>query len=156
MRSPSSATSLPKRTVTISRSSSRGTRSVDKKLGHHYRSGLERSIGDALKRQGVPFDYEPFKIEYEVPTRVAKYNPDFVLSNGIIIEAKGRFETKDRQKHIRIKKQHPDLDIRFVFNNPKATISKTSKTTYAMWCDRNGFQYAKNLVPEEWINEPRP
>ena len=139
--------------MTKSRSNGRGTRSKDKALGHHYRSGLERNIGDALKRKGIPFEFEWTKIEYDVPNRTAKYNPDFRLPNGIIIEAKGRFDTKDRQKHLLIKRQRPDLDIRFVFTNPSNTISKTSSTTYAMWCDKHGFKYSKGLIPQEWINE---
>tara|TARA_R110002095_G_scaffold124022_1_gene107773 strand:+ start:107 stop:295 length:189 start_codon:yes stop_codon:yes gene_type:complete len=60
---------------------------------------------------------------------------------------------EDRQKHILIRKQRPDLDIRFVFDNPNARISKTSKTTYAAWCEKNGFLYARKTIPREWIDE---
>ena len=52
-----------------------------------------------------------------------------------------------------VQQQHPDLDIRFVFSNPLTRISKKSKTTYAMWCEKHGFQYAKGLIPEAWIQE---
>lgn len=137
-------------TKTTSRSR-RPERSHDEDLGHHYRSGLERRIGDALKRRGIPFDYETVKVEYEVPKRTSTYTPDFILPNGIIVEAKGRFETRDRHKHIEVKKQHPDMDIRFVFSNPNQRISKTSKTTYAMWCEKHGFEYAKGEIPDDWL-----
>lgn len=76
--------------------------------------------------------------------------------NGIIIETKGRFMTADRQKHLMIQQDHPDLDIRFVFNNPNARISKTSKTTYAKWCEKYGFKYAKGSIPEAWLKERGP
>ena len=66
---------------------------------------------------------------------------DFILPNGIIIEAKGQFVSSDRSKHKLIKEQHPDLDIRFVFSNSRTRIGKKSKTTYAMWCDRFGFNF---------------
>lgn len=81
------------------------------------------------------------------------YTPDFVLANGIIVETKGRFITSDRQKHLMIKEQHPDLDIRFVFSNPNSKLYKGSKTTYADWCDKHGFKWAKEEIPLEWIKE---
>jgi hypothetical protein len=73
----------------------------------------------------------------------------------LIIETKGRFVTEDRQKHLLIKAQHPELDIRFVFSNSRAKISKTSKTTYAAWCDKYGFKYADKRIPEAWLEESK-
>ena len=122
-------------------------------IKHGYRSGLEDKVSRQLKELGVSFEYEILKIEYEVNEK-RKYTPDFrILSNGIIVETKGRFVTADRKKHLLVKKQRPDLDIRFVFSNSRAKINKGSKTTYGDWCDKNGFQYADKLIPEEWINE---
>jgi len=120
-----------------------------------YRSGLESKIADQLKGLGIDPQYETMKIAFTQPEKKRKYTPDFILPNGIIIESKGRLMPEDRAKHCMIQEQHPELDIRFVFTNPNATISKTSKTTYAMWCEKNGFKYAKGLIPEAWINEPR-
>ena len=119
-------------------------------IKHGYRSGLEDRISDQLRSLRVPFKYEEFKIKYEV-NEVRTYTPDFELPNGIIIESKGRFVAADRKKHLLVKKQHPKLDIRFVFSNSRAKISKGSKTTYAMWCEKNGFQYADKLIPKEWL-----
>jgi hypothetical protein len=34
-----------------------------------------------------------------------------------------------------------------------ARIGKKSKTTYALWCERNGFQYANKHIPSAWIEE---
>ena len=45
------------------------------------------------------------------------------------------------------------MDLRFVFNNSKAKLSKKSKTTYADWCNKNGFKFADKLIPDEWFNE---
>lgn len=115
-----------------------------------YRSGLEDRISKQLKSLSVPVKYEEMKIKYAI-NEVRTYTPDFELPNGIIIETKGRFVVADRKKHLLIKKQHPDLDIRFVFSNSKAKINKGSKTTYGMWCDKHGFLYADKLIPEEWI-----
>ena len=118
-----------------------------------YRSGLEDKISDQLKEAGVAFEYETLKIKYTVPETLHTYTPDFILPNGIIVESKGRFVVADRKKHLYVQKQHPDLDIRFVFSNSKAKISKGSKTTYADWCNKNDFLFADKLIPEEWINE---
>jgi len=118
-----------------------------------FRSGLEERLAKQLESLGVSFGYETFTINYLRPAKNSRYTPDFTLPNGIIIEAKGRFLTKDRQKHLQVKSQYPKLDIRFVFSNPNQRISKISKTTYAKWCETNGFKYAKERIPKEWIAE---
>ena len=123
-------------------------------LDKGFRSGLEEINADFLKRQDHTVQYEFFKLVYTKPAKPSKYTPDFPLLNCIVVETKGRFVTADRQKHILIKQQHPGLDLRFVFDNPKQRISKTSKTTYAMWCEKNGFKFAKKLIPQEWLSEP--
>lgn len=120
-----------------------------------YRSGLEDRTAAHLTSLGVSYTYEEKPVFYVKPARASRYTPDFILPNGIIIETKGRFVTADRQKHILIKEQHPELDIRFVFSNPNTRISKQSKTTYAMWCDRHGFMYSRADIPSAWIAEPK-
>lgn len=118
------------------------------------RSGLEAGVAADLTSKGVAFkgEKELKAIEYR-NLKVKKYHPDFELPNGIIIETKGWWKTQDRTKHLCIKSQHPELDIRFVFSNPNAKLNSKSKTTYAMWCEKYGFKYAKGLVPQEWIDE---
>lgn len=128
------------------------TRSAEIREG--YRSGLEESTDADLRSRGVSFEYETHVIRYEQPARMSRYTPDFILPNGIIIETKGRFIAKDRQKHLLVKAQHPDLDIRFVFSNPKSWLTKNKKTSYAMWCERHGFLFAKKIIPEAWLQEP--
>jgi hypothetical protein len=118
-----------------------------------YRSGLEEVNAEYLTSNGVGYTYEELIIDFKEPEKSRKYTPDFQLSNGIIVETKGRFITADRQKHLLIKKQHPSLDIRFVFSNSKSKISKTSKTTYADWCVKNGFMFADKVIPLKWTQE---
>jgi len=120
---------------------------------HSFRSGLEARIAGHLEELGIKYTFEEEKIRYNRPAQSATYTPDFVLPNGIIIEAKGRFVTKDRQKHLLIRDQSPHFDIRFVFSNPACKIGKGSKTSYADWCDKKGFLYAKEIIPVSWINE---
>jgi hypothetical protein len=122
-------------------------------LAHGYRSGLEEQIARQLEAAGVSADYEAHVIPYIKPEKRAKYTPDWKLPNGIIVETKGRFITEDRQKHLLVKAQHPELDIRFVFSNSRQRISKTSPTTYAMWCEKNGFAFADKFIPQAWLEE---
>jgi hypothetical protein len=125
------------------------------RLAHGFRSGLEKRIADDLASRGVKFDYEKTKIKYQIPEREATYTPDFVLlDNGIIVESKGIFKADDRQKHLLIKAQHPELDIRLVFSRANAPIYKGSKTTHAMWATKHGFKFAEKLIPPEWHKEP--
>jgi hypothetical protein len=122
-------------------------------IKHGWRSGLEERVAEQLDQLGVEYTYEKLKLKYIRPASEHVYTPDFVLPNGIIVETKGRFLPADRMKHMMVKKHNPDVDIRFVFSNSNARISKASKTTYAMWCRKNGYLYADKTIPEEWINE---
>lgn len=120
---------------------------------HGYRSGLEETISKQLTEAGIDFEYEKLKIKYEQPSVKRTYTPDFVLPNGIIIETKGRLILEDRKKHLWIKEQHPDLDIRFCFQSAKTKISAGSPTTYADWAEKNGFKWCQKTIPDEWLKE---
>lgn len=119
---------------------------------NRYRSKYEEDVCGRLDKAKIPFDYETINLHYQI-TEQRKYIPDVILSNGIIIELKGRFTAKDRKKMLLVITQHPDLDIRMVFMRPNNRLSKTSKTTYAMWCDKNNVKWANKYIPIEWINE---
>lgn len=121
-------------------------------LKHGYRSGLEHRLSDFLKEHNFKFSYESIKIEWE-DLSYRTYTPDFILDNGIIIETKGRFLASDRRKHLAVKKQHPKLDIRFVFTNSKVKLYKGAKSTYAQWCWKHGFRYCDRVIPEDWLKE---
>ena len=117
-----------------------------------YRSGLEKEVTAFLRERQKKVRYEELVIEWE-DLRYRTYTPDFMLDNGIIIETKGMFDSEDRRKHLEVKKQHPTLDIRFVFSNANAKLYKGSKTTYADWCDKNGFLWAHRVIPEDWLKQ---
>jgi hypothetical protein len=122
-------------------------------LSEGYRSGLEEAVAEQIRGVGLDPLFETVTIRYTKPAKEARYTPDFPLATGVIIETKGRFVTADRQKHLLIKEQRPDLDIRFVFSNPNQRISKQSQTTYAMWCDKHGFKWAAKRIPQSWFDE---
>lgn len=146
---------MVRRSPSISKGLYAATNKVRKETGK--RSGLEVKIGAHLTESGAEFqDEKQIPAVPYTSRRERKYHPDFRLKNGIIIEAKGWFKPEDREKHLCIKYQHPELDIRFVFSNPNAKLGKRSMTTYAEWCVKFGFKFAKGLVPKEWIAEQCP
>ncbi|MBA4259181.1 MAG: endonuclease I [Chitinophaga sp.] len=118
-----------------------------------FRSGLEDKVIQDLKNRKVKFEYENIKIKYQKKPSI--YTPDIQLSNGIIVEVKGYFDAEDRSKHLLIKAQHPEIDLRFVFQSANKKIHAKSTTTYADWCDKHGFLWADKLIPEEWIKEKK-
>ena len=89
-----------------------------------FRSGLEMQIDESLKSHGIDGEYEQHIIKYTKPETHHKYHPDFKLPNGIFVETKGRFLTADRKKHLLIKAQHPEVDIRFLFQNSNTKIGR--------------------------------
>ena len=125
-------------------------------LKYGFRSGLEIAISEELDLNKIKYEFEKVKLKYTVPEKVHTYTPDFYLKEkDFFIETKGLFTSSDRKKMRFIKEQHPDLDIRFIFSNSKQRISKKSKTTYAMWCDRHDFLWSDKVVPKEWLRKKK-
>ena len=122
-------------------------------LKYGFRSGLEEKVAKYLTSNGVKFTFETLKVPYVKPETKHTYTPDFILDNGIIIETKGRWLLDDRKKHLLIRKQHPNLDIRILFQNANAKISKGSKTSYADFCEKHGIPYAHREIPVAWLKE---
>ena len=125
-------------------------------LKHGVRSGLEDVICAELTKKGVKYEYETLTLEYVQPEKKRKYTPDILLPNGIVVEIKGRWVTADRQKIAMVVKQYPEMDLRMVFSNSRAKISKASKTTYGDYCEKLGIPYADKMIPDEWIKESKP
>ena len=122
-----------------------------------YRSGLESSVGAQLNSAKVRWEYESERIPYIPKKRT--YTPDFIIKGEVskmYIETKGRFLGSDRAKHLLIKEQHPELDIRFVFTNPDQKLYKGAKTTYGDWCTKHGFSFSKGSLPDSWLRECMP
>lgn len=118
-----------------------------------YKSGLEFRIATALEENSKRVVYERDKLAYTVPASEHKYTPDFKLHRNVYIEGKGRLLPSERKKHLLIKEQHPEIEIKFFFENADKPIYKGSKTTYGDWCDKNGFEWTdlKKGLPDEWL-----
>lgn len=122
-------------------------------IKHGWRSGLEETIINQLVDNGIEPNYEAVKLKYIVPETEHTYTPDFPVSKKIVIETKGLWDVADRMKMLLVVKQHPEIDFRLVFSNANKKIKKGSKTSYAMWCDKNGIKWAHKSIPKEWIEE---
>ena len=122
------------------------------------KSGLEEVVYTYLTNAKCLFKYESLKVTYFQPEVKKTYRPDFPINGSFIIETKGAFNSADRKKMKLVKKQNPELDIRFIFSNSKTKIGKKSLTTYARWCELNDFPYhciysTQQTFPLEWLKE---
>lgn len=115
--------------------SPKGARSMPK-----FRSGFEQTFFRSLPQDSVL--YEDTVIPYIQPESHHRYTPDFrIPGTSVYLECKGIWSREDRAKHLLVKAQHPDKRIILVFQNHKLTISKSSKTTYAMWATKHGIEW---------------
>lgn len=150
------------------------------------RSGLELSIKEMLEGLGRDFGFEDDSciFNYHLPVRKGAillksgkivdppngkvvsqhtYTCDFVITKSdgglMFIESKGYFKPKDRTKHVALKKQYPDIDLRILFSSNGKVSSKTS---YAQWAEKQGIGYyclstkekkEGSFIPEEWLAE---
>ena len=116
------------------------------------RSRLEEQVAELLTNLNIEYGYEPDKFNYVIE---AKYTPDFKVGD-VYLETKGFFKPADRRKLLAVKKCNPELDVRLVFQAPYNKISKSSKTTYAMWAERHGFQWCSyTTIPLSWLHEDK-
>lgn len=130
-----------------------------------FRSNFELKVSKQIIEAGAQWKYEWKKfVYYQVQRNIVicencgpvkalvrrEYLPDFFLSNGVVIEAKGRFTSEDRAKLIAVKKYHPDLDLR-VFFQYNGKLRKTSEDRYMDWANKNGFPAAVGVIPKEWF-----
>ncbi len=120
------------------------------------RSKLELKFEEILLENKAEYDYEVTVIPYTVPESQHKYTVDWTLLNGLLIETKGYLsDHQERTKYVLLKQQYPDLDLRFVFDNPNKLCGGT-KYTHAKWADKYKFLWC-SIRDEEtikrWIGE---
>ena len=114
-----------------------------------YRSKLEENVANLLEGLGVSYEYESERVSYTIQHH---YCPDFILPNHVLLETKGYWDAADRRKIKAVKQDNPDLDLRMVFQAPFNKISKKSKTTYAMWCEKHDIPWTSfHNIPIEWL-----
>lgn len=117
-----------------------------------FRSAFEHRIAKQAEQDGIEFEYEPESSKLKWQPKEKTYLPDFVLDNGIVVEAKGRLTQQDRTKILHVLEQHPEVDLRLVFQYDNK-LTRSSKTRYSDWCKRHGIPYAFGTIPTEWAYE---
>ena len=113
--------------------------------GNAYRNKAEKSLGEALKKASIPFEYEPKdgRLAYTKTTH-HKYSPDFVLESGTVLEFKGYFPRDDWKKMLAVKECNPDRTIVFVFMDSTKELTRGKKNyprTYGDWAEKHGFEW---------------
>ena len=117
-----------------------------------FRSGFEKTLAQQIEEAGIGYEFETKTVLYVEPAKTKKYIPDFMLNNGIIIEAKGRWDLDDRKKIVMVREQNPGLDVRMVFQRDHP-LNKGAKTKYSEWCEKRGIPYAIGRIPEKWLQK---
>ncbi len=130
------------------------------------RSNFERLVASELDLAGIDYEYEPFLLQYLLRMRSGVcgscgeshavfserwYLPDFVVGKDII-EAKGRFTSRDRTKMLAVVEGHPEYRVRmwFLYDNK---LNKNSKTRYSDWCEKHNICYHVGKTPPPWLKE---
>ena len=100
-----------------------------------YKSKLEQNFARSFPQTS----YEPTRLSYE---QTRHYTPDFKFSDTLYVETKGLFTGADRTKHKLIRQKYPNITIILVFENPQRKLSKKSTTSYADYCDKQGWPWS--------------
>lgn len=104
---------------------------------NNYRSKFEARFA----ANNPSFEYETKQLKYTIEH---VYNPDFYDPvTDTYWETKGLWDAADRRKILAVLKQHPELKLVLIFQNPANKINKHSKTSYADWCDKHSIQWRK-------------
>jgi hypothetical protein len=126
-------------------------------LSNKRRSKLETKFEDILKEYKVDYEYEVTKIPYTIPESKHIYTEDWTFLNGLLLETNGYLsDHKERYNYVLLKEQHPDLDLRFVFDNPNKLCGGT-KMTHSAWAQKYGFKWCgiKDIdTIKTWIKTP--
>ena len=134
--------------------------------GQKMKSKEEVAFATQCDRQGIPWKYESEKLMWSPPLR--PYTPDFILpkkSGGKMhIEKKSYLRPQDITKMRYVRKQHPEVDIRFVFSRASKPLGRVradgTRGTHGDWATKNGYQWCDGFLPQAWINEvelkPKP
>lgn len=120
------------------------------------RSKLEERLERIFLDNSISYQYEGDKINYLVPESKHTYLVDWTLPNGLLLESKGYLsDLTERNKYILIKKQHPNIDLRFIFADPEKKCGGV-KMTHKEYAVKNGFKYCSIRDIEtikQWASE---
>ena len=138
----------------ITKKGKKASREVARMVGMRSMGEVRFYAENIEGKQTFTTKYEPDSYTYTVE-ETRTYTPDFKIKTKsgkvFYIEYKGVLDLETRKKMVRVRDQHPKLDIRFVFQKAGNKIRKGSKTTYGMWATKNNFKWADNTIPARWL-----
>lgn len=125
-----------------------------------YRSKFEAEVAAQLVRAGVKFSYETGRIRYSnAANPCGVYIPDFTIfrldGSTFYIEAKGWIDQRAHNKLSAVRLQHPELDLRFVFQCGTTKVARL-KSNVCQWAKRKRWLWSVRDVPTEWLTEATP
>lgn len=107
------------------------------------RSKLETRFDDLLQEYQIEYEYEVTKIPYKIPESQHTYLVDFTVMPNVLCEVKGYLsDHTERKKYLLLKEQHPELDLKFIFESGKKLCGGT-KYSHAEWATKHGFDWAE-------------
>ena len=120
------------------------------------KGGWEPEVLRGLKALQTEFKYdlayETEKLHYTIEY---DYTPDFVIQlpnkRKIYIEAKGYWDADDRRKIRNVKNQHPEADIRMLFQ-ANSKMHRSSPSRYSDYSEKHNIPYAVKVIPKEWFS----
>lgn len=112
-----------------------------------FRSKFEEKLYHVAIRAKKTLEHEPHYIPYQLK---GSYLPDFILPNGIYVEAKGYLDAAACRKMKAVKASNPQLDIRIVFQDANGKRNRRAKLRNWEWAERHGFPWAEGTIPLSW------
>lgn len=128
-----------------------------------FRSVFERSLAAWFRARNIAFNYETRMLDYCVPVpkgRCGACGSNRVLRRGVyladfsfpkfsfLIEAKGRFTSRDRTKMLAVKAEGHDVRLVFMRDNK---LRPQSSTRYSDWARKHGFAYSVGEPDTKWF-----
>lgn len=125
---------------------------MSKSFKNSFESGIYEEIKARARNHRFYVAYEQDDLHFVLKRR---YRTDFTIEfesgHKRYIETKGFLRSGDITKMLAVRQQHPDLDIRIVFQKDNVVIG--SRKRYSEWATRVGYPWAIGHVPEEWYVE---
>lgn len=115
-------------------------------------SGL-KSLLSIKRKYKFNVDYETEELSYFIPK---KYVPDFIITfkdgRKMYIEMKGYLREEDKVKLVAVKRDHPDIDLRIVFQKDNK-VYRNPNFKYTDWAKKYGIPSAIGTPPSDWFRQ---
>ena len=98
-------------------------------LRRKFRSSWEANVARILNKLNVPYEYE--RESYQIGEDF--YLPDFFLTNSVILEVKGFWDSESRKKIAALQKEYPEFRVLPVDSDMYGTLQEKFSTIIPEW-----------------------